>query len=814
MIQRIKFFLLALVLLGSIWALNKHHPFGSSLPRLGFLLSPSHGFWKQAEPQTPRKAKSIRLPKLNSEVEVVFDERMTPHIFASNLKDAAYVQGYVTASLRLWQMDLATRAASGRLSEILGEQTLEYDRIQRRKGMVTAAENELSAMKGDPVEWAVLEAYADGVNAYIQTLVPVDYPLEFKLLNYSPEPWTPLKSALMSKRMAETLCSRNSDIPATNTLRALGRESFDFLFPEYNPKQSPIIPESVPFDFQPVAPDTSAQPEPAMIGQLWRQPMMPTPPPFLGSNNWAVSGAKTASGNPILCNDPHLDLSLPSIWFEIQIHTPEVNAYGVSLPGLPGIIIGFNKDIAWGVTNVGHDVLDWYAIKWLDEQKSRYLLDDQPQKVTEVIEEIRVAGRKTPVLDTVKYTVWGPVVYDEPSSPYYDLAMRWLAHDKPTGNSFHQVGTFLRLMKARNYDDYSEALKGFDTPAQNFVFASREGDIALKVNGKLPVRQPGQGRFVQDGSFSGNQWRAFIPRDQIPQVRNPERGFVSSANQHSTSPAYPYYYLGDFDDYRGRVLNRLLEGMNGIEAKDMMALQFNSYSIMAEESMPVFLGLLEGASLDAAENEGLQLLKAWDYNYRKTDKAPLLHRALLDSAYALTFDEFFDRPDSLAMLTPELWRFIDLLANHPGHAIFDAKQTPEKENAAAIVQKAYKAAVKAWYADLKSGKTDWGKFNGADISHLLRLPAFSRLDLYTDGHNNSLNAIRQGHGPSWRMIVELGDPVKAYGVYPGGQSGNPGSPFYDNMVTQWAEGKYNVLNFMSSPSEKLPKMLSTWKFKS
>ena len=550
------------------------------------------------------------------------------------------------------------------------------------------------------------------------------------------------------------------------------------------------------------------------FGQLWRQPMMPTPPPFLGSNNWAVSGAKTASGNPILCNDPHLDLSLPSIWFEIQIHTPEVNAYGVSLPGLPGIIIGFNKDIAWGVTNVGHDVLDWYAIKWLDEQKSRYLLDDQPQKVTEVIEEIRVAGRKTPVLDTVKYTVWGPVVYDEPSSPYYDLAMRWLAHDKPTGNSFHQVGTFLRLMKARNYDDYSEALKGFDTPAQNFVFASREGDIALKVNGKLPVRQPGQGRFVQDGSFSGNQWRAFIPRDQIPQVRNPERGFVSSANQHSTSPAYPYYYLGDFDDYRGRVLNRLLEGMNGIEAKDMMALQFNSYSIMAEESMPVFLGLLEGASLDAAENEGLQLLKAWDFNYRKTDKAPLLHRALLDSAYALTFDEFFDRPDSLAMMTPELWRFIDLLANHPGHAIFDAKQTPEKENAAAIVQKAYKAAVKAWYADLKSGKTDWGKFNGADISHLLRLPAFSRLDLYTDGHNNSLNAIRQGHGPSWRMIVELGDPVKAYGVYPGGQSGNPGSPFYDNMVTQWAEGKYNVLNFMSSPSEKLPKMLSTWKFKS
>lgn len=808
----IKFLFFAFIALAATVLLDTHHPFGSSLPRLGKLLSPAHGFWKQAEKAKPAASLSFKQEALSAPVEVVFDGRMVPHIFAQNVNDAVFVQGYVTASLRLWQMDLATRAASGRLSEVLGEQTLEYDRMQRRKGMVHAAQNALEGVRSHQEEYGILESYTAGVNAYIASLDPTQYPLEYKLLNAAPEPWTPLKCMLMTKRMAETLCARHTDIPATNTKGLLGEELFNFLFPEQNPKQSPIIPENVPWDFKPLAPVPAQTAEPMMIGQRWEQPSLPMPPPFLGSNNWAVSGDKTASGQPILANDPHLELSFPSIWFEIQLNIPGINAYGVSLPGLPGIIIGFNESVAWGVTNVGHDVTDWYAVKWLDEGKTRYILDDKPMQVRQVVEEIKVAGKKQPVLDTVKYTVWGPIPYEEPSSPYYDLAMRWLAHDRPDEKPFYDVGTFMRLMQAKNYDDYFNALGGFDTPAQNFVFASRDGDIALTVNGKFPVRQPGQGRFVQDGSFSGNAWQQFIPRDQVPRVRNPQRGFVSSANQHSTAPSYPYYYIGEFDDYRGRILNRLLEQMDDVTVEDMMQLQSNNYSIVAEESVPLILRHLEGASLNKQESALKAELSKWDFNYRKAAKAPLILKAVLDSAFVLTFDELFERPDSMETLAPELWRFLELLDQHAEHPIFDHLKSKEKEQAKDIVQKAFRLAAAAWYEPLMQGKEDWGKFNGAKINHLLRLPAFSRT-LYTDGYNNALNAVRGSHGPSWRMIVELGkDGVTAYGVYPGGQSGNPGSPFYDSMVDQWANGQYNRLAFMASAKDKPEKVLSVWGF--
>ena len=812
MSRKIIFSLFALLTVFLTVLLDTHNPMGSSLPRLGKLLSPGHGFWQQAEPVKRPKVLEIEQEFIKKSVKVVFDDRLVPHIFAQRMEDAVFAQGYVTASLRLWQMDLATRAAAGRLSEMLGERTLEYDRLQRRKGMVFAAENSLEAVRTRKDEYSLIEAYTAGINAFIATLDPTDYPLEYKLLNSAPEPWTPLKCMLMNKRMAETLCARNLDLPATKTRDLLGAELFDFLFPEKNPKQSPVIPADVPWAFTPVSPATQAQSSPAMIGQRWEQPSLPMPPPFLGSNNWAVSGTKTANGNPILANDPHLELSLPSIWFEVQISVPGANAYGVSLPGLPGIVIGFNEQIAWGVTNVGHDVTDWYAVKWLDAAKTRYALDDKPMQVRQVIEEIKVAGKKKPVLDTVKYTIWGPIPYNEPSSPYYDLAMRWLAHDRPEEKPFYEIETFLRLMRAKNYDDYLEALKGFDSPAQNFVFASSDGDIGITVNGKFPVRNPGQGRFVQDGSYSGNGWLEFIPREHIPKVKNPERGFVSSANQHSTGTDYPYYYIGEFDDYRGRILNRLLEDMEDITVKDMQQLQFNSYSIVGEEAAPLVLGFLEGQNLSSREKALRDILADWDYVYLKEEKAPLILKAVIDSAIILTFDELLARPEADQLITPRLWRFLDLLANNPSHAIFDYQKTPQKEEARDIILKAFRLSTEAWYKQLVRENRNWGDINGAQINHLLRLPAFSHA-LHTDGFTNALNAVRSNHGPSWRMIVELTKSgPNAFGVYPGGQSGNPGSLYYDSMVEQWAEGKYNKLHVMSSPEDKRVKALSVWTF--
>ncbi len=801
--QALKFGLSLAITLALIWLGSTNQPFGSTLPPLGKILNPSTGVWQNAEPTDGPRPEQLQLEGLKEAVQVVFDERLVPHIFASNLHDAYMAQGYVTARYRLWQMDISTRAAGGFLSEVLGERTVEYDRRQRRKGMLWAARNALEGWRRSPEEWAMLEAYTAGVNAYVDQLSPAEYPLEFKLMDYRPQPWSPLKTALFFKNMAETLCSRSDDIPASNTRNLLGQEFFDFLFPEINPHQSPVIPAGKEWAF-----DTVSIPEPAdqvLIGKLWPAQPFPQPDPFLGSNNWAVAGAKTASGNPILCNDPHLFLSVPSIWFELQLHTPELNAYGVSLPGVPGITIGFNEDVAWGMTNVGQDVLDWYAITWLDEQKKQYLLDDQPQEVKMVYDTIRVRGRSTPLVEPVKYTVWGPVVYEEEGHPYQDLAMRWIAHDVPTEKPFYDLGVFQRLMAAKNYDDYDQALKSFESPAQNFVFASREGDIALKVNGRFPLKRKGQGRFVQDGSLSDNAWHGFIPMDQIPKIKNPARGFVASANQHSTDPSYPYYYNGGFDDYRGRLINRQLAEKDDFTVEDMKRLQNENYSLFAEEAVPALLAF--SGEISGADPDLLGTIRSWDYRYRAGDYAPVLVEEWFDAAYRMTFDELLAARDSVTVMMPESWRFIDLLKEVPDHPVFDQPSTPERETAATIVARAF-TEVQQKIKDGELTKQNWASYKATRITHR-GIGAFSSPELLIGGYRNAPNAITSTNGPSWRMIVELGPELHALGVYPGGQSGNPGSPFYDNAIDTWARGDYYELFFMNDPADERQPVLFT-----
>lgn len=770
---------------------------GTSIPPIGKLMNPFTGFWQNAIPSNDYDYLEIDFSDLSSKASVIYDDRLVPHIFAENKKDAAFLQGYITAQHRLWQMDIATRAVSGRLSEILGEQAVERDKLQRRKGLVYAAKNALKGWQKADAEFELLEYYTRGVNHYISSLKPKDYPLEFKLMDYSPEPWSNLKSAFFIKSMAESLCFRNSDIPATNSLSIWGKETYDFLFPAYNPKQSPIIPKNIEWKFTPTKIDSLKQNNPTMIGQFQHR-SLPMPPEIIGSNNWAVSGSKTASGNPILCNDPHLGLTLPAIWFELQIHTPNSNCYGVSLPGVPGIIIGFNNDIAWGVTNVAHDVLDWYTIDWTDEKKDTYYLDGAPKKVSTVVEHIAVLGQET-VHDTVKYTYWGPIVYEEANTPYQDLAMRWVVHDVPHQN---ELNVFLKLNAAKNYSDYSEALNNYNTPAQNFAFASKEGDIALKVQGKFPLKKQGQGRFIQEGNSSSNAWQGFIPKDQIPQVKNPERGFVSSANQRSTAKGYPYYYNGYFSNYRGRYINRKLAAMDSITIEDMMKMQNNNYSVKAEETLPLFLKELNTQNLTKLEKDYLKLLMEWDYDYGGDQIAPILFDKWFSLFYRNTWDEVYAANDSLETLFPQHWRTISLLENSPTHPFFDKATTTTKETATDIVSISFKRmcqAINTWQEN--NDDFTWQNYKSTDINHLARIAPFTNKDVQIGGTVNAINANNSVYGASWRMIVELGKQPKAFGVYPGGQSGNPGSPFYQNMVESWAKGKYFPLNFMQDKTD-------------
>lgn len=810
--QLVKFLSTVVVTILLILLFDWHHPFDSPLPAIGRFFNPAGGFWQNAKNQDLPGLQQLALEDLKGETQIVLDERLVPHIFAENIEDAAFAQGYITAMHRLWQMDISVRQVSGRLSEVLGERTLELDRLQRRKSLVYAAKNSLTAWERSPEEMAVIQAYSDGINAYIKKLKPKDYPLEFKLLNYRPEPWTPLKSALFFKNMAQTLCSGSDDLEMTNARTILGETLFEFLYPEWNPRQSPIIPAGTPWNFEPIAIKRDSANAPTMLSEVIRHPSIPKPNRFNGSNNWAVSGDKTSSGNPILCNDPHLNLTLPSIWYEIQIHTPDMNAYGVSLPGLPGIIIGFNENIAWGVTNVGQDVVDWYKLTWMNAEKTKYLLDDRPLDVRMETDTIKIRGKEDPFIENIKYTVWGPVVYESQGSPYQDMAMRWMVHDMPEERAFYEIGTFLRLMKGKSYDDYSEALTGYDSPPQNFVFASREGDIAIKVNGKFPIKAPEQGRFVQDGSFSRNAWQGFIPKNQVPQVRNPKRGFVASANQRSTDKTYPYYYNGGFDDYRGRYINRRLEQMNGITVEDMMALQNDNFSIKAEEGAPALIRLVQTEGLSEQQTQWLNQVRNWDFRFERDAKAPVIFEYWFWKAYELTFDEVYkiQEKDSVDVQFPEDWLFIELLATQPTHEIFDNVNTDKIEIARDIVTEAFKVACTELQKKHGS-EISWSTYKSTRINHLARIDAFNSEILDNGGYGDAPNAVKRSHGPSWRMVVELGERTKAWGVYPGGQSGNPGSKFYDSMVQQWTMGKYNELFFMKDTEDRSQRVLYTFK---
>jgi len=648
------FTLCLIITIGFTWLLNNPIP-NSPIPPLGKLLNPFTGFW-QNNGSSDFVIDSLAFKGITEPVKVAYDDRLVPHIFAQNELDLNYVQGYITAKHRLFQMDLITRLTSGRLSEVLGPKLIENDKMERRKGMLWAAQNTLEGWKKSEEDYPKLQAYVRGVNAYISSLPPKDYPIEYKLMDFEPELWTELKTALFSKRMAATLSGREQDMESTNSLAILGRETFDFLFPEYNPKQSPIIPKDTKWDFKnPLNQEKTESPNSLSLAP--KRPYEVTPE-GIGSNNWAVSGKKTASGYPILCNDPHLGLTLPSIWFEVQLHTPTFNVYGVSLPGMPGVALGFNEQIAWGFTNAGHDVLDWYQIDWAEADKKSYFIDGKIKEVQQVIETFEVRGLGT-VLDTVKYTDWGPIVYESRDSDSKDFAMKWLPHPDVVPADVDELSTFNQLNKAKNYNDYSNALQTYSSPAQNIAFASKDGDIALKVQGLFPIKNKEQGRFVQDGSKSSNDWKGFIPKEQIPAIKNPERGFVASANQHSTSPDYPYYYNGSFEDFRGRILNRILSKMDNITPEDMMALQNNTFSIKAEEALPQLMKYIDKSDLDETDQEFYNELKSWDYKYTADSRSPVLFEEFYDAFYRNTWDEILEYPDSTLMfLQVEDWRRI------------------------------------------------------------------------------------------------------------------------------------------------------------
>jgi len=765
-------------------------------PPLGPFLNPNTGFWANAV-TGDSKSQTISLDsgELRDSVRVYFDEYQIPHIFAQNDHDLYFAQGYVTARDRLWQMEFQTYAAAGRLSEFLGPRTVPYDRYQRRIGMGFAAEQALKGINKNENTREAVEAYAAGVNAWIKQLGPEDYPLEYKIMNFEPGKWTPLRSALLFKNMTYTLAGRNSDLRMSNTRAYLG-DSFISEVMDLDPSwNDPTIPSGTPWNFEPLEaqkPNSNFQPSTAQDLQPFQ------PDPMNGSNNWAVSGSKTKSGYPILANDPHLNMTLPSIWYTLQLHSPSVNAMGVSLPGAPSVIIGFNEDIAWGTTNVGADVWDWYEIEFRDSTLAEYRYDGEWRDTEKRIEEIKVKGSET-ITDTVFYTHHGPVVQDFSGESMRSgipklHAMRWIAYEES-----NEVNYFLKINRAENYEDYRNALRDFKSPAQNWVFADQK-DIALTVTGQYPLKWENQGRFISDGSDPLYDWQGWVPFEQIPSVKNPGRGFVSSANQDPTAPDYPYYLDDDFAPFeRGKRINDRLAAMDEITGEDMRKLQLDNYSYHAAKVLPMMLETLDTDTLTGTGKESVRLLAEWNYHNDSSEIAPSIFKYWWDALYREIWSDEYNSVEA-GMSWPERDQVAYLVLNRPELSWYDNRHTDEKETLEMLINRAFYRAMnnlKEEYGTM-GDNWQWGNVSDTDIGHLAQLPGFGKEDLFTGGGAESVNAIRGSHGPSWRMVVELGPEIKAYGLYPGGQSGNPGSPFYDNMIDDWNAGELYPLWFIKN----------------
>jgi penicillin amidase len=790
--MKVVLFVLSLIITISV-IIFLNTAFGKA-PPLGKFLSPQHGFWQNAEPVDDKFSEDITIKGIAGTAQVYFDDRMVPHIFANDVKDAYFIQGYLHAKYRLWQMEFQTFAASGRLSEILGpgpdSAYLNNDRSMRRMGMVYGAKRSLSEMENDPASRNQLNAYTAGVNSYLSQLTASALPLEYRLLNYYPEKWSNLKTSLLLKYLSFDLTGSESDIEYTNAKTFFSEGDFNKLYPLQQDSASPIIPKGTIFPppSVQVAIPTSAD----SLYYQWKKPVnvetIKTDPDN-GSNNWAASGSKTKSGRPILCNDPHLGLNLPSLWYEIQITTPEFSVYGASLPGSPAIVIGFNDFIAWGVTNASRDVLDYFNIQFNKDNKSEYWYNNNWTKADLQIETYQMKDGSR-YFDTVAYTVFGPVMFDNHfngkgrAPANINLAIKWKAQER--SNEFK---TFNLLNSAKNYDDYVKAIKYFYCPGQNFAFASKTGDIAVWQQGQFPAKWYRQGDFILPGNNNNFNWQGFIPLDENPHIKNPERGFVSSANQVPADSSYPYYLGSDYDVYRGLMINRRLQNMSDITTQDMKDLQNENYNAFAETALPFLLKNVDEKELNADEKKYLGMVRNWNLRNDNNENGPTIFTNWFDALEQLVWnDELAKQPGTPKR--PRSSTLIDALKKDSAFSFIDNIDTPEKETLRQVVTAALKRASTTLVFAEKDGKLAWNKFKDTGIRHLLRMEPLSRYHLNTGGGVNVINAIKQFQGPSWKMVVQLTDEIEAYGIYPGGQTGNPGSKEYDQFVNDWADGKY------------------------
>ena len=798
-----------------------------SLPAVGRLLSPSVGVWRAAHDDLPAQAEGM-LPGLDAEVTVRYDQRGVPHLFATTTLDAMRALGYVVARDRIFQLELQSRAGEGTLTELVGAVALPADRETRRLGMPRAAERNWAGMDSTSRAARVLRAYAEGINAYRATLSVADYPVEYKLLGRAPRPWRPEYALHLFNRMGYTLASNPGELNLLKARALVGDSAARVLFDTDSPVQEPIQPygaaprtlaQRVP---APGAPDSAAarlvaaltarQAEPSLLAWARDPDAADREARAFASNNWAVAPARSATGTALLAGDPHLELTLPSIWYEVHLVVPDsMDVGGVSIPGLPGISIGYTRAFAWSATNTGADVMDFWR-ETVDNASAptTYELDGQRVPFADTrIEQYRDAAGAVIATDTVYYTHRGPMTRQ--GSEW--LSMRWTVLE-----AGREIEAFLAGQQAATAGAFLDSMAVYyKAPAQNWIVADTAGTIAIRSTGRYPVRaDSGRGTVIRDGRTRATDWIGDWPVSRYPQAIRPAQGYLASANQQPIDPAAEALYLGadpQYETWRALQINRLLRADAAVTPDAMRRYHTDPGSVRAETLAPA---LVRAARARAAAGDtsaslaaAAALLGAWDHRYTRDNTAARLFETALQRAATLLYDELVPPGDSVRVATPTDAQLPGLIADS-ANAWWDRRATPARETRddilAAALASAYDTLV-VQYGNPAATPWTWGKVAPASPNHLLRLAGFAAPYRPVDGGRGTLNPSvgpgvrRANFGASWRMVAEMDRQPRIRAVYPGGQSGNPGSPRYLDRYALWADGQLDSVRTPRTPQD-------------
>src|SRR5690625_545171 len=743
----------------------------------------------------PQLEGEINLPILREEVTVLTDDNGVPHIKANNEHDLYVAQGYIQAQNRLFQMEMSRRQASGQLSEVVGEAAVDQDKYFRTLGLRRAAEKSYPLYSEEAKD--VLDYFADGVNAYIDEAVDHNsLPVEFTLMGSTPSEWTPLDSLTIGKYMAFDL-GGHWERQAFNyyLLNTFPEEKALELFPEY-PENKPTIIGDGEIDM-------ASNFENAVI-----------PDEFNGSNNWAVSGDKTESGMPLLADDPHLGLATPSIWLQMVLETDELNVGGVIFAGVPGIILGHNDHVAWGVTNVGPDVQQLYLEERNPDNKYEFLFEDEWEEAEIIEEPIKVKDQETIDYEVVE-TRHGPVIseFAEDSVKSEVLSLRWTALDPTT-----ELEAILEFNKATNWKEFEKGLEKFLAPAQNFVVATKDGTIAYKANGNIPIYDSGDDALLPlPGWEKDKEWNGFIPFDELPRVVNPDKGFIATANNKVVGDDYPYHISNVWaQPYRYERIAEVLEENDDLTADDMKDLQMDFVNMQAKEFVPIFSDVLSDVDLNDNEQEALQLLEDWDFSDDKELEQPLIFHHWIDEIESLIYEDsipgnMMDLFTARGQTTDELLR----KSYHDEEAIWieDAGGIEE------VVHQSLSHTVDKLEENFGEALTEWtwGDYHKVQFYHPLSnihpvLEYFfnNEKPVPVDGSgvtpfaaSYSSETGEVNHGASWRFVIDIEDIETGHHIVGPGQFGHFKSDWYHDQMDDWVEGDFHETNLNETEGMEL-----------